>query len=562
MERPAPAVDRAELASYERVARLGRTLLVVGAVCAVGAALCYATGVPLDRTLALAAAFTLGLGLWIRRETAAAELLNAALRRQSQGQFEEAAALLSRLDGNGGSRVRGAVAYQRGRIAFAQGRLEEARRQFDESISVLGGITLLAPTRVLSAAALAHRAVAEASLGEVDAATRDIAATERSPSALPEALAHAALARVMLLDRAEKYDEVESELARNDELLHEFTPTRTRELLRRIERKLATRGSSAYRTSAEDTEADEVAYAARIDRVEVPVVGTRVGAPTARSAGSRILIGVVGLWAFLIAMFLAIWFVLQPVAKPEGSAQESEQESEQESSEQAPPHAEAPSSPALLPYIVAPMTLGFMLVLRARGARRGRRFREGLRAMARGDHAAARSIFGSLASGRAPDAAVARNALSMIAYREGAFAEAIEQAEATVALGSRIMGAEAEFVPTAKGLAAVARAASGDREGALAALAALARDHAGFHALPSVRLRVLFLVAVRDGERARAKELLAERTLDVDLTHAEELLARIVACSSRGERERIERELARHPRVARWVTTVSPPSDP
>ena len=60
MERTTPAAKGAEPASYERLTRLGRNLLVIAAICAVGAALCYATDVPLGQTLAFGAALSGG----------------------------------------------------------------------------------------------------------------------------------------------------------------------------------------------------------------------------------------------------------------------------------------------------------------------------------------------------------------------------------------------------------------------------------------------------------------------------------------------------------------------
>ncbi len=552
---------------YARLAKLARNWMLVGAVMGVAAIWLFANSAPIAPAMGVCALGVGGMGLWMRQRNGAASVVNAAFQRIQQGRFDEAEAMLASAERSVSTgQVRAVIALQRAQIALSTSRLVDVRRHADDGYSALARFALTQHSRMLRAHALGLRGFAEMSLGHVEAAGADAARAEADPNASPDTVAVARLVHAMALSRAERLEELAAHLRANGELLHEYTPTRMRAVVRGLEKRVRARKVSAYRDPAQPEDAKRTGldewvsavapeapttskreYAPQARSLAVPEVKSAIGAAKTASKGTLPWKRVLVLWTVVILLFLFIWHLLRPTV--DGPIVEIESD------------AVRWVMGAAIALVIVFTTITVVVLRQVRPARA---LVAAQRAAALGDRKGARAKLESVSRSSVvvTTRAAALLQLAKLDYHEAKFGGAVAHAEAGTALcESAPASTEVLLMPRLVGALAVARAAFGDTDGAKHQLTRLVHDHGGFSLLPSIRLRVLLLCAVRMRDFDGAAKVLEERTAEMTLTRAEELVADLVLArhgADRDEAARIADELRENPEVRAWIEAVAP----
>nr|AYM54442.1 hypothetical protein [Phaselicystis flava] len=324
-------------ASANRQAIFGSIAVVVGAAAAVQGA--YGTAILVGGFGGLFAV----LGVYTRRTGAAVQPLNKAVNLVSAGALVEAEALLDQVEAQHRiPYVLRAASTCRANIALRRGELEAALAHIDRAAEApIGFPRQLQRTQVVHARGL--RAFLRACTGDREGARADVERVRSAAEVSPEPLANAALAEVVMAERAGDHAALRELLAKHRRLLLEHTHPRERALVRAFQRMLKATTRSIYREGA-PREVDArgqpslVDWVAKIAPAAAPFVqaappaagGMEGGAPddapidpAAQAAaaerrkapqtrttpsGARVIF----LWVLLIAMFMAIWQFLSP----------------------------------------------------------------------------------------------------------------------------------------------------------------------------------------------------------------------------------------------------------
>jgi hypothetical protein len=447
--------------------------------------------------------------------------------------------------------------------------------------------------------ALAIRAVAHAACGDAKAASDDAALVEASPMSRGQSLARAALARAVLLARADDRPGLASFLQVNQALMLEHGTRRERALVRALRALGRSSGKSIYREPVRpdgDPGAPLRAWAAGV----VPQAGdfmpeheTFVAAPQvepqidpgalpyiahSRAAAKGLGLSrrgpgrVLALWCVLVVMFLTLWQFLTPAEVHRPSHEDLSGQFQQ-----VPVHiAEAPPpTPSLVESLTPPVVLlvfGFIVIalVLMRHNRLVRKLYAGERAWARGGDSEAVKTFERLTRSRGSSAvvALARLRLSSFFVRAGDFLRAVYEADqglAVIAGGARSVSADNAtpglLAERAFTLTVFDRHAEAETE--LAHMLAQAPTYAlGDSAVFRVRL----LRALRTGNMDEAARLATSRTPDLSLDLRSDLLADVtlvaIGGGDPGLRERVVADLVAMPQIRGWIQSVAGVSAP
>jgi tetratricopeptide (TPR) repeat protein len=441
------------------------------------------------------------------------------------------------------------------------------------------------------------RALLHAALGERASAQEDIAWVKAAQESTPEALAKAALAEAVLLERAGNLEGLRGLLAQNRSLLLENPSPRERALVRAYQRMLKANAkpSSVYRASAPKEgppENEKPGLADWISKI-APSAAPFAGAPREREAGfaagassenilsppheealksaearkaafkSRATKGVKLVllsYAGCIVMFLAIWKFLQPDPK----------------TSRAPVvHRPAPPPPAgepnLLLSLVLPLAVTIALVIGI-FALQMRKVRQTTRALvaarvsiARGDVSAGALALEDLSKSRyRGPAAEAHLVLARLAESHGELDKALRYCEAAIAMfpGEGDRAAANVVFPSLLAERAFLFAAKGRSADASAEMDLLTQSYPSFTEQRGAAVRVALAQHLQRGDFEAAARL-ANQCPDLSVFARDELLADLAlvvahpSSTSVEEVERLEDEL-RDPKVCRFIAAVSP----
>jgi hypothetical protein len=571
-------------------AGLARRQLVVAVLFLLGAGLFFAAGgVAAGVATAIFGVFMGWSGIVLGRSGRAVLLNNLAYERLSRGHVEEAEALLAQIqarDARKGSVAR-ALATQRAMIALYRGDAEravaEATRGLDAPPGLFGGDH----QKAQDAAALALRALANASLGRDAESRADADRAEKAELTTPEALARAGLARALIVSRTEGAAGLAAIfVVGGGARLIEYLSPRERVLARALRRMARARRPHAYRDAAkrdEVGEAKEVAswvaklapvaaeYAteayAKTGDVETHVEPTaeasaevaRSRKKAARSMGSEAK-RTLGLWLALVVMFGAFWTLFsQPSRAPHV------------------PHAPHVNVTELVqPWYLSWWAASTLMVLLIASViawqlRKQRRISRALIQMrldvARGEEARAEASLGALA--KSVFDSVAGNAwlgLAQIAERRADFEKCIAACDSGLSRLARTASTRAMqsdiALPELVATRAFALAAQGRRDESDAERARLGVDYPSYPYAGRAHLRVSLAAAVRAGDLEAAAKIARTRSADMPLTLRDDLLIDVVLAvvdgASTEELERIEGELRDDEKVRAWVDAVAP----
>ncbi len=576
----------AALATAHPVARLARRQAIIAAVLFLCAAFAISSAAwPFAVITGLLSGFFAWVARLNFRSGDAVQLNNTAFDCVTRGRVDEAEALLAQIPATAqrGSTAR-AMALQRAMIALHRGEAVDAIAHATRAIERPKFFFTRDYEETQVAAALALRAVAQASLGNADGARADAARAEADDATSPTGLARVALARAIVLARSNEIDALGAHLGRAAGRALEWLTPRERALLRALRRMARARPKSVYRESArrdETTEEDRVvnwiaklapgaaAFAGEARHVEAtdapPLAGAtaeamqsveRSRAQNKKSSTKSMRARVLALWVLLVIMFLAIWQFLSP-------------------SDRDARVPEVPVAPTI-PYEMFTWTVpAFLLLLlvgiiaiQSRAARRtARRVLRAQRAAASNDDARAMTEIESITKTRFPVvAAGAHLALAQLLERKASWPAVIAACDAGIARATSTPTVRAMCVdltiPQLVETRAIALGATGRYAEADAELALLSRDFPTFAYAARAKFRVRMVATAHAGDLAAATEIARSRTLDLPLTLRDDILADVALAvgggTSEEEGERIEAELRDDAELRAWIDAVAP----
>jgi hypothetical protein len=346
----APRDARGPSSGFEPLRKLYRKYVVGGAVAA-SAGLLFALGggsgwlVP-SLAIALGGCF-LAFGVWGMRVGSATQVLSSSLNLVQANKLAEASALLDTLEPSTAAGVVMSCHIQRAMIALRLGDVDAVARHADQAIARPRRLLFRSTHDVQHNAALGLRAWARAARGDVDGAMADAQAVRASPVPTAEAMAHAALAEAMVLERRGDRAGLGALLRRDRRLLMNGLDVRERAVVRAMQRLLKAAPRSIYRTAAEPKTQGAEELPTLVDWLErvapqLSAFAPRALAPTQAAAAppalapsaeaiahvkaqaqaqapKRSSIGwtkVIVLWVLLIMMFFAIWELFAPEGQP------------------------------------------------------------------------------------------------------------------------------------------------------------------------------------------------------------------------------------------------------
>lgn len=191
------------------------------------------------------------IGVYGTAAGAAVQVINSSLNLIGQGKLRDAEALLDTVRSTRVRNVQRAALVQRAMIAIRRGSLADAEAFADVAIAVPLGWLGRLHAALQKTNAHGIRAMVRASTGDEAGARSDIAEVRRDPHALPQSLARAALAELLLLERAGDRAAIARSLQKERRLLLEATDPRERAIVRGLQRLLKTPPSSVYRVQAD-----------------------------------------------------------------------------------------------------------------------------------------------------------------------------------------------------------------------------------------------------------------------------------------------------------------------
>jgi len=525
------------------------------------------------------------MGRWYRRRIAGVQGVNRAVQHYYRGDYAATrAALAACPHGSARSLITRARNHTLGLVALDEGRIDDAIVATTAATTAALDWLQIVPAAELRAASRSVRGMAYAAKGAVAEANADADAVEASVDALPEVLARARLIRAVALSKADDRAPLAQYLETNASAILTHACPRERSLYRAL-RKMCTRPTrSVYREPAEvsaaerdaptavgswiaaispdaarfaehDTLASSMAEAPlSVDPADVQALDrARATAPQRRGTGRTI-----ALWVILVVMLVVIWQVLAIPAPTDGSAAASAAAASTSDAE-----GDGSWSYRLMAIFVGLVAV-LLGTLAASGAHAARKLSRAIREAAFGDRTKARADLEKLArTTRRLLPAQAELQLAIMAREESAFPDAVSRCSAALAkLGRAQPGATDIAIPSLMTESAVASAARGQTDEAMAELALLSREHPGFAYLPTSHVRVQLVVAVRRGDLRGGAAAARTRTAQMRIPLAEDLLADLALATeaplSDDEADRLERELASDELARRFVDAVAP----
>ncbi len=517
------------------------------------------------------------LGVYLVRVGPAVVLANAAIDAIARGQLLEAEARLDAIPkGARRGSVARAVHNHRAVIAMRRGQTRKAVEEATLAIDTRSSLLTRVYEKVQQEHGRSIRALASASLGDGDRARADIAAIRASSVAAPQALALASVAEAALLSRDVDRGPLAALLARDRELLFEYTSPRERALVRALERMVKARGTSAYREAAKREEAPDgnepplaswIASVVPAAAAFAPPAGARresaepVGLEAQPSPASvarveraqrnpvrrRQAVRTLVLWVLLVVMFLAIWQFLTPSDRPPSAPN---------------PAPDGPWLPGWITLLIPAAFLALFAYATWLGQRATTSLLRAARALARGDAAAAQREYTRLTRRRGTTGASADLGLANMASRAGRFDECLRLCDAGIAKVAHLKATASDLLmPELLARRAYALAALDRPLDAATQLGVLTTSYPGFAWLSRAQLSVRMMLAVRAGEADKAVALARERTPDLPLDLRDEMLADlVVARADRAPAElvRLDDELREGPGLRSWIAGVAP----
>lgn len=566
---------------------VGLAVLVLGVTALVGA-----VGAPISTLLVppfLAMAFGTSLvvlGIVGRRAGAGVQLVNTSFDLIARGRLADAEKTLDEVDTtNPTPLIQCVSAIQRGLIATRRGDAQTGIEHLDRAIATKVRVLYRHAVRVQTINALGIRAFLRAVTGDREGARADAQALRESPDALPQALARAALAEAICLEKEGDRDALRKHLVEHHDLLFDATDRRERAIVRAFERMLETTATSVYRKGAKlDLHGDEpplVDWVAQLVPAAAPFIETpaaknvtndlpaavasdqgkqavtnaRKSAAKQTQTGSSAWTLILVVWGALVAGMAGIWRFLGPPDANTARAEEFEGWN---------PDALMGALVGLLVLVLGGL-IGRGVWMTMQAKRESQKLFGALNLSAQGKLEASKGILTQLSSSRfALVKAQAHLALAYIAERRADLSAALEQCDQGIASLSRyIMQISASdiLLPDLMSERAFVLTAMDRHDEAEAELAQLPP---AYPYRSRALLRVRLVSHVRRGDLAAAAKLAAETNLDLPLAARDELLADVVRATNKpeslgaGELPRIRRQLRTIDALRPWLTAVAP----
>lgn len=525
------------------------------------------------------------LGFVGRKAAAGVQLVNSSFDQIARGRLANAEKLLDEVDTTNRTPLIQCVALiQRGLIAMRRGDAKTGLGHLDRVIQMKAGFLYRQSVRVQTVNALGIRAFLRAVTGDREGARADAKALRESPDALPQALARAALAEAICIEREGDRDALRKHLAEHRDLLFDVTDRRERAIVRAFQRLLETTATSVYRKGAKlDLHGDDPPLADWVAQL-VPAAAPFVEAPGPKNPTNDLPVAVasedakkavtnarksaekqsqkgrnrraLALWVVLIGVCFSLWKSLMPDPAANNGEGNSPLEWDWNTA-------------------LAGLAAAYVLLLGALGARRvagtiraKRETRElyaALNLSAQGKLDAANSALTGLSGSRfAFVKAQAHLALASIAERRADLAGALDHCDKGIACLSRYVlriSASDILLPDLMSQRAFVLAAMDRYDEAEAELASLPPAYP-YRSRALLRVRLVSLV--RRGDLDAAAKLASETNLDLPLTARDELLADGLCAAVKpesvgaGEVPRIRRELRTVAALRPWLATVAP----
>jgi tetratricopeptide (TPR) repeat protein len=493
-------------------------------------------------------AVLIALGVWSHFAHKLQRFLDAAVANVAGGRLDEGEAVLDSLPkwASWRSVNRREVHLQRATIALLRGDPAKAREQASRAVGGSGALLSRAREDAQRMAAHCLRAVAAANQDDAPTVSADAAVVRSTLSAAPEHLAYVAVAEAILLARASRRDELVGLLARERELLCDYTTPHYRALVRALQRMVASpRSVSAYREQAKPEELAEPELKTWIAGV---VPAAEIFATTFRSAdreslpqpteelanGARRRPAVTDSNLVRRMILAPLFGVVVLVAYLQTNRH----------------HFEPWTVPAV--YVLLPaLSIGFAM-LRQRKMQRLARARR----LILSDSGACLEMLRALATEQIV-AARADAALVEIAIRQARFDDAVMHCDRAI---SRFPKDSETLLPELLSRRAYALAALGRPEEARADLQELETKYPTY----ARQLHTRIMLAVQRGDLAVARALARQRTPSLPLGRHSEVLADVLvvtgdaSAAAVGEVERLATELREDQRLRDWLRAVWP----
>lgn len=520
------------------------------------------------------------MGLRIRRDGAAVQIINRAFHAVVTGELDDARLLHRSAEQHPmSSAARRAITIQRAIMALRDGDLEEAKQRCDEAIHSPTSWLTRQHEEVQHVSTHGLRALVLAAQGASDAALAEARLVREHPTPSADALARAELGVALTVQRAGERDALRRHLAAHRHLLQNHTAPRERAIYRGLERMLQTKGQSVYRKPAEadapppdDWIAKVVPEIADFVRqrddaepvpegpTEVPLEGLpeeqrkreaeRFDAtkPSRKEIQQRQKRPALVLWIVLVVLVAAILLLLSDGGGPDVRDLEMGQVT------------------LLLAVLFQAMIVSAIVIAVRRQDQLGRRLVSAMARRARGEHEAAATELTALAEQPGPNtAAAAHQELASMALREGDLNRALHHVDlglGRLSAHQRAIGSDI-LVPSLLAERAVLLAAQGQRDPGRAALTVVFERHPSFPYADRAKRRLALYDAAHRGD-VETLARLARATTETGLGDREELLldlarATLSPGSMRpGERERLA-DAVEDPGLDRtWVERLAP----
>lgn len=218
----------------------------------------FAAGLPLAGVaLGVMGAIFVWFGSVFTRNIAPANAINSAADALARGRIDEARAHLDSIEGR---KLRGHMARAAGliraRLALQEGDPRTAVAHVTAAIETRASTLTRGAEAVQRVSALGLRALAHALLGETERATAD-AREARAPYALPDAHARASLAEAVCAARADDRETIRRLWTADKRLMLEYLPPRERVLARALSKLARAEKKSVYREPARAADQDD-----------------------------------------------------------------------------------------------------------------------------------------------------------------------------------------------------------------------------------------------------------------------------------------------------------------
>lgn len=547
-----------------------------------------ALGVTLPLTALVIGVMLSALGFVGRKSGAGVQLVNSSFDLIARGRLADAEKVLDETDKTNTTPLIKCVAIiQRGLIAMRRGDAKTGLGHLDRAIEMKAGIIYRQSVRVQTVNALGIRAFLRAVTGDREGARVDAKALRESPYALPQALARAALAEAICIEREGDRDALRKHLAEHRDLLFDVTDRRERAIVRAFQRLLETTATSVYRKVAKlDLHGDDPPLVDWVAQL-VPAAAPFVEAPTSKASTNDLPVAVASedakkavtnarksaekqsekgpsrskrvlvMWTLLLGVCFGLWKVLMPDEGSGGGADFDNDDRWDWDSIML--------RLAAIYVVVFAALAARRIAATIRAKRQTRELYAALNLSAQGKLDDAHKALTELSASRfAFVKSQAHLALAHIAERRADLPTALDHCDKGLACLSRYVlriSASDILLPDLMSQRAFVLAAMDRHDEAEAELASLPPAYP-FRSRALLRVRLVSLV--RRGDLDAAAKLASETNLDLPLTARDELLADGLCAAVKpesvgaGEVPRIRRELRTVAALRPWLATVAP----